>query len=193
VIGRFYSNDPVDAVTFLSQGKIQGFNRYKYANNNPYKYIDPDGNQEVSILRDVELLFKSFGYSSSEQGNANIASDTANAFGQVASDIGEAGAAIVTNNAVQDFGDTLGYVPLASAQAISTGLNIASLALKDGAAGLAGDAAGNAAGAQASKSHAGKGGSLKAMVFNYAVDKATGAAVSSTVEQLQTPPEEKKE
>ena len=43
VIGRFYSNDPVDAATFLRQGNIQGFNRYAYANNNPYKYVDPDG------------------------------------------------------------------------------------------------------------------------------------------------------
>ena len=43
VIGRFYSNDPVDALGHLSQGNIQGFNRYAYANNNPYKYVDPDG------------------------------------------------------------------------------------------------------------------------------------------------------
>ncbi|NDV91298.1 hypothetical protein GTH32_08910 [Alteromonas sp. 345S023] len=27
----------------MSQGKIQGFNRYAYAANNPYKYVDPDG------------------------------------------------------------------------------------------------------------------------------------------------------
>jgi len=40
VIGRFYSNDPVNAATFLSQGNIQGFNRYAYANNNPYKFTD---------------------------------------------------------------------------------------------------------------------------------------------------------
>jgi RHS repeat-associated protein len=43
VIGRFYSNDPKDAMSFLSEGKIQGFNRYAYAANNPYKYVDPDG------------------------------------------------------------------------------------------------------------------------------------------------------
>jgi RHS repeat-associated protein len=43
VIGRFYSNDPVGAATFLSGGNIHGFNRYAYANNNPYKYIDPNG------------------------------------------------------------------------------------------------------------------------------------------------------
>ncbi|WP_241973687.1 RHS repeat-associated core domain-containing protein [Aliidiomarina shirensis] len=43
VIGRFYSNDPVGTLGHLSQGNIQGFNRYAYANNNPYKYVDPDG------------------------------------------------------------------------------------------------------------------------------------------------------
>jgi len=44
VIGRFYSNDPVDAVSHLSNEEgIRGFNRYSYAVNNPYKYTDPDG------------------------------------------------------------------------------------------------------------------------------------------------------
>ena len=48
VIGRFYSNDPVDVLGHLSGGNVQGFNRYAYANNNPYKYVDPDG--EVPIV-----------------------------------------------------------------------------------------------------------------------------------------------
>ena len=39
VIGRFYSNDPVG----FSADKPMMFNRYAYANNNPYKYTDPDG------------------------------------------------------------------------------------------------------------------------------------------------------
>ncbi len=38
-IGRFYSNDPVG----FSASDLHSFNRYAYANNNPYKYIDPDG------------------------------------------------------------------------------------------------------------------------------------------------------
>ncbi len=37
VIGRFYSNDPIGF------RDVHSFNRYAYANNNPYKYIDPDG------------------------------------------------------------------------------------------------------------------------------------------------------
>ncbi|MDP2714944.1 RHS repeat-associated core domain-containing protein [Rheinheimera sp.] len=39
LIGRFYSNDPVG---FTASNPMM-FNRYAYANNNPYKYIDPDG------------------------------------------------------------------------------------------------------------------------------------------------------
>jgi len=44
VIGSFYSNDPVGFTGHMSRGNpIHGFNRYTYANNNPYKYTDPDG------------------------------------------------------------------------------------------------------------------------------------------------------
>lgn len=50
VIGRFYSNDPVGTMGHLSGGNIQGFNRYAYANNNPYKYVDPDGNNPRRAL-----------------------------------------------------------------------------------------------------------------------------------------------
>ncbi len=44
VIGRFYSNDPVGTIGHLQHNNpVHGFNRYAYANNNPYKYTDPDG------------------------------------------------------------------------------------------------------------------------------------------------------
>jgi len=36
-IGRFYSNDPIGF------RDVHSFNRYAYANNNPYKYTDPTG------------------------------------------------------------------------------------------------------------------------------------------------------
>ncbi len=40
-VGRFLSVDPVTA----SSGTGANFNRYWYGNNNPYKFVDPDGRQ----------------------------------------------------------------------------------------------------------------------------------------------------
>ena len=45
--GRFLSVDPV-----LTDGKTgNGFNLYVYAENNPYKYVDPDGRFAQALLR----------------------------------------------------------------------------------------------------------------------------------------------
>jgi RHS repeat-associated protein len=54
VAGRFLSIDPVttDANTGGS------FNRYAYANNSPYKYIDPDGRNPALLLRLEYTLVK---------------------------------------------------------------------------------------------------------------------------------------
>ena len=49
---RFYSNDPVGYTN------VHTFNRYAYANNNPYKYTDPDGRTAASQLMS---LFNSVG------------------------------------------------------------------------------------------------------------------------------------
>ncbi|WP_186436424.1 RHS repeat-associated core domain-containing protein [Pseudoalteromonas neustonica] len=57
VIGRFYSNDPVDALGHLSTPNgIHGFNRYAYANNNPYKYTDPTGMSSYNPKGMVKML-----------------------------------------------------------------------------------------------------------------------------------------
>jgi len=45
VIGRFMAIDPVG----FKEDSLQMFNRYAYANNNPYKYVDPDGNSPLDI------------------------------------------------------------------------------------------------------------------------------------------------
>ncbi|HDS1578972.1 TPA: HNH endonuclease [Stenotrophomonas maltophilia] len=46
-LGRFLSVDPVEP----DANKGQNFSRYKYANNNPYRFTDPDGRQERSAER----------------------------------------------------------------------------------------------------------------------------------------------
>ncbi len=42
-IGRFMGIDPVG----VDEGNIHSFNRYAYANNNPYKFVDPDGRSPI--------------------------------------------------------------------------------------------------------------------------------------------------
>ena len=43
MLGRFMGVDPVD----FRQENIHSFNRYAYANNNPYRYVDPDGREDT--------------------------------------------------------------------------------------------------------------------------------------------------
>ncbi|MGO1070760.1 RHS repeat-associated core domain-containing protein [Lysobacter sp. CA199] len=52
-IGRFLSVDPVTA----SSGTGANFNRYKYANNNPYRFIDPDGRYACQATKTQCLQF----------------------------------------------------------------------------------------------------------------------------------------
>lgn len=46
VIGRFMGVDPVG----FQEGNVHSFNRYAYANNNPYKFVDPDGRIPVPVI-----------------------------------------------------------------------------------------------------------------------------------------------
>jgi RHS repeat-associated protein len=45
-IGRFLSIDPKEA----DPSDVHGINRYAYANNNPNRYVDPDGHSPVDLL-----------------------------------------------------------------------------------------------------------------------------------------------
>lgn len=56
VLGRFLSNDPVTATSVGGN-----FNRYWYANNNPYKYVDPDGRCTGSLFANKDGTCKSSG------------------------------------------------------------------------------------------------------------------------------------
>ena len=43
--GRFMGIDPVG----FSDSNLQSFNKYAYANNNPYKYVDPNGESPLDL------------------------------------------------------------------------------------------------------------------------------------------------
>ena len=45
VLGRFMGVDPVG----FQEDNIHSFNKYAYGNNNPYRYIDPDGRMPVLV------------------------------------------------------------------------------------------------------------------------------------------------
>jgi uncharacterized protein RhaS with RHS repeats len=75
VIGRFYSNDPVDASSHLNTpNSIHGFNRYAYANNNPYKFTDPTdmtSDMVINMLNEAEVWMKSLGFENQSDLNQN--------------------------------------------------------------------------------------------------------------------------
>jgi RHS repeat-associated protein len=52
VLGRFMGIDPVD----FQASNLHSFNRYTYANNNPYKYVDPDGRMAFLVVPVYALL-----------------------------------------------------------------------------------------------------------------------------------------
>ena len=74
VIGRFYSNDPVGF------RDVHSFNRYAYANNNPFKFTDPTGMAPEfigAIQQELKNYAAMFGYSSVSQANIQGPKDVA--------------------------------------------------------------------------------------------------------------------
>ena len=68
MIGRFTGIDPVE----FQEGNIHSFNRYAYANNNPYRYVDPDGEQAIElVLIGVAILALVSLKSADQAGNAD--------------------------------------------------------------------------------------------------------------------------
>ncbi len=51
-VGRFMAMDPVGFV----ESNVHSFNRYTYANNNPYKYVDPNGEYADIAIEVVSIV-----------------------------------------------------------------------------------------------------------------------------------------
>jgi len=49
VVGRFMAVDPVG----IQAGNVHSFNRYAYSNNNPYRFVDPDGRCPTGLMFDI--------------------------------------------------------------------------------------------------------------------------------------------
>ena len=110
VIGRFYSNDPVG---FTASNPMM-FNRYAYANNNPYKFVDPDGREPFNFQWISQVQNPSTTLFSQNQ---------ATLFNQTASNVGNSMAAVAPQNPA---GVLLGSVGLAAGVvAASTGVGTA--------------------------------------------------------------------
>jgi RHS repeat-associated protein len=64
LIGRFLSVDPVTAYS----SPAGNFNRYWYANNNPYRFYDPDGRCTGSRIKNKDGTCKSTGGFTTQSG-----------------------------------------------------------------------------------------------------------------------------
>ena len=74
VIGRFYSNDPLNVVGHINKGNpVHGVNRYAYGNNNPYRFVDPTGLSPEKIQVEapdvIEVIAKGLGFENASDGN----------------------------------------------------------------------------------------------------------------------------
>jgi len=67
VLGRFMAVDPAG----VSEGDVHSFNRYAYANDNPYKFVDPDGQESR------EAAFRELGLEDPAAGLTNRARQVA--------------------------------------------------------------------------------------------------------------------
>lgn len=57
VVGRFYGVDPVK---YTFKNPVMSFNRYLYANNNPYKYTDPDGKFIFTLIAVISVAYAAY-------------------------------------------------------------------------------------------------------------------------------------
>ena len=78
--GRFTGVDPVG----FMESNPQSFNRYAYANNNPYRYIDPDGRVPIETVWDIANIGMGVASFGKNVAVGNYADATLDAIGVVA-------------------------------------------------------------------------------------------------------------
>ena len=120
VIGRFYSNDPVDFLGHMQRGNpVHGFGRYTYANNNPYKYTDPDG--EFGILNVIGAVVGAYDAVNSLDSNASLGDKIA--AGAVGAAVGGiSGGGIIKG--ITKLAKATGVDKLVKNEAVKTGLKV---------------------------------------------------------------------
>ena len=104
-IGRFLG---VDAVDFI-EGKLHTFNRYVYANNNPYRYVDPDGAAPITLeqLHQVNTAIQAY----QACGSANCISASLTAMIGVRNELKAAGVDPIDRSAINaNIGQASGLV-----------------------------------------------------------------------------------
>ncbi len=117
-VGRFLSTDPVTTSSFNGGN----FNRYWYANNNPYKFIDPDGRESGCITVGTNC-----GFGGVSQAEINSRVSTVVDFTPIVGDIKGVVEAIREPTAANIAAAAVGFVPVIGdgvGKAIKAGSNI---------------------------------------------------------------------
>jgi len=131
-LGRFLSVDPVTA----DPNTGANFNRYKYANNNPYKYIDPDGRAEEYTGAFGAALGYILGHPGDDTAGLRVLSRAEMAAGNIGGSAGAAGDAAAVAQVAGAIADGGGVREVAAAVATAA----VTAVVRKGAAG--GDRAG---------------------------------------------------
>jgi hypothetical protein len=184
LIGRFYSNDPVDVLGYMSRGNIiHGFNRFAYGNNNPYKFTDPTGMAPEDMFKPLRGFFNS-----PQKQAAQLKQDA----GSLANSVGEGavnGAKIVGDATKEGLGPAAlvtGLIP--GGQGVSAVLTVADVALNGGVSEALGAGTGKVSSIVADEILTNSGtspGNLKTRVISAVVSTIIGDTITETVKPFE--------